>query len=322
MKKLTIISLFCDKDFQFLPSLLDNIDKKVICDFELILVDNREEFKNTEIPAISIFQKYHSCKVLSRGYNLCQLSSKKYALSYAVGEYVWFIDGDDEIEDTVSNIILNICESDIIVYNYRCNFSKDEICYEEISNNYQVLKNLNSFRNNDYLKKVTPTCWNKWFKKSLLDSVFTTIPDNIKVSCNEDVFICSASLNRANSIQEIPFYVYCNFAYRGISNNKYIDSLEKFKIIFTGWEESMELFKKEFPNDCALFSYMSKRNNDILYFLRRVKASSKELWSEELDFLNKVFNSTELIEASHKIKDIVLQSFIKKYFSENLYSDK
>ena len=58
--KLTIAILFCDKDYQHIPFLLDLIEDNVLIKYELILVDNREaskyeyiDFKNPDLELIS-----------------------------------------------------------------------------------------------------------------------------------------------------------------------------------------------------------------------------------------------------------------------------
>lgn len=317
MKKLSIISLFCDKDYQYVSDLLKNIDKKVICNFELILIDNREKFKDTSIPSISSFQKYHNCKILSKGKNLCQLSAKKLALSVATGDYIWFVDGDDGIEDTISNIILNLIEADIVSFNYVHNFiPEDKIVYQEKFKNYKISNNTLEFKNDKYLQNICPTCWNKWFKKDILDDIFINIPEGIKVSCNEDVFICCSSLKRAQSVQEIPFYIYTNFPRRGISGNPHISSIEDFKTILTGWKESMRLFKREFPENCELFNYEYKEETDISYFLGRVNASDVELWDEEIIILFNIFTPQKVYFINNKyLKSIRLRNYLNLKYS-------
>lgn len=311
MNTLTIISLFCDKDYQYIPALLKRIDKKVICNYELILVDNREKNKDIEIPEIWEFFKTHNGELISKGENLCQLAAKKWAVSKAIGDYVWFVDGDDDLEDTVSYRILNTCKEDIIVFNYTMdNIDTDVKVYQECFITDKIIKNKKIFRTDDYLRLACPTCWNKWFRKDLLQKVFENIPNNIRVSCNEDVYIFSAMLNRSKKVHQIPVYIYTNRPDRGTSNNN-IHSVERFKLILQGWQESMKLFKKEFPKDTELFIYESKKNSDTRYFLSRICCSDKEIWKDEIDLLIKV------IEPSY-IKNIVKQCSIECFLSDNM----
>lgn len=304
MKYLTIIILFCDKDYQYIPSLLSRIDKKVICSFEVLLVDNRENYKDIKIPEIENFKRFHNIKVLSKGYNLCQLAAKKYALQFARGNYIWLVDGDDEIEDTVTSYLLNSIDTDICVFNYIHNYSptEDKLVYQEVSRKYQLLDDPEKFQSNNYVRRVYPTCWNKWFKKDLLDGIFKDVQDDVKVSCNEDVYIFYAALNRSKSIYEVPLYLYTNYPNRGISANNKINNIESFKTIFQGYEQSYKLLKKEFPVNNQLFNFEEKKESDLSYFIKRVSVSEKNLWEEETNILLEYFDKSELL---YSITDII-----------------
>lgn len=310
MNYLTIIILFCDKDYQYIPNLLSRIDRKVICSFEVLLVDNRENYKDIKIPEIENFKRFHNIEVLSKGYNLCQLAAKKYALQFARGNYIWFVDGDDEIEDTVTSYLLNSIYTDICVFNYINNYSplEDTLIYQEVSRKYK-LYGPEKFQSNDYVRKICATCWNKWFKKDLLDGIFKEVQDDVKVSCNEDVYILCAALNRSKSICEVPLYLYTNYPNRGISANNKINNIESFKTIFQGYEQSYKLLKKEFPVNNQLFNFEEKKESDLSYFIKRISVSEKNLWEEEINILLEYFDKSELV---YSITDIIEN---KNYYS-------
>jgi hypothetical protein len=298
---LAIVSLFCDKDYQYIPSLLESIHKKVFCSYEVVLVDNREKNKDIPIPEIEEFFKVHKGRCISKGENLCQLAAKKWALEYISSEYVWFIDGDDDICGAISDALLASCRSDIIAFNYVFNNeSEKRIIYQESFYKNKTIRNKFKFRTDLYLEHSCVTCWNKWFKRSLLLKIFKNIPDHLKVSCNEDVYICCAALNNATSIDERRDFIYVNNPHRGISNNNTIDNIDRFKMIIQGWKDSMKLFKIEFPFNTKLFNYEDKRTCDINYFLGRMYISKKEIWEQEIHFLLNVFDAKEILSCLSK----------------------
>jgi len=293
---LAIVSLFCDKDYQYIPSLLESIHKKVFCSYEVVLVDNREKNKDIPIPEIEEFLKVHKGICISKGENLCQLAAKKWALEYTSSNYVWFIDGDDDICGAISDALLASCRSDIIAFNYVFNNeSEKRIIYQESFYKNKTIRNKFKFRTDLYLEHSCVTCWNKWFKRSLLLKIFKNIPDHLKISCNEDVYICCAALNNATSIDERIEFIYINNPHRGISNNNTIDNIDRFKMIIQGWKDSMKLFKIEFPFNTKLFNYESKRTCDINYFLGRMYISKKEIWEQEIHLLLNIFDSKEIL---------------------------
>lgn len=295
-KMLSIVVLFCDKDYEFIPGLLEQFDKRVCCDFEVILVDNRELKRHIGIPEINEFYKHHKGMYITKGYNMCQLAAKKFAVQYVNGTYVWFVDGDDELVDTPSDIIFDKCFADIIMFNYTFDNRRTNVkVFQKSFTEYKYNKKVKTFRNIPYLEKSCVTCWNKWFKVDLIRGILSTVPDNIKVSCNEDVYISTVALNRAKDIQEFPLFIYNNRPDRGTSNNK-ITTIERFKMVIQGWEESFKLFEAEFPKNTALFNREKKYFDDMAFFFNRVCCSEPYLWEEEMKIISGMFPRMDLIE--------------------------
>ena len=326
--KLSIIILFCDKDYQYIPSLLESISRKVICDYELLLVDNRDSHKGESIPEIELFFKKHKGEYLTKGENLCQLAAKKWALSKAKNDYVWFIDGDDDICDIISDSMLNSCKGDIVAFNYVYNNELEKrIIYQESFYSHRFIRNKRSFRTDTYLEVSCVTCWNKWFKRSLLDKIFKNVPDHFRVSCNEDVYICCAALNNAKVIEERNNFIYVNNPHRGVSNNL-ISDMSRFNMIAQGWQDSMRLFKLEFPFNTKLFNYEQKRSNDVKYFLNRMYNSKKDIWGQELEVLCKLFTKEELLSTAKEFeyegylitlkRDETLQNELRSFIKNSL----
>lgn len=273
MNKLSIIVLFCDKDYKYIPSLLKQMNDKLCCWFEVILVDNREKYKDIEIKEIEDFKSVNNLIYIDSGKNVAQLAAKKNALEYAKGDYVWFFDADDEMCDCISQTFLDKCDSDFIIFNYGFKepgvyIKDDRIIYKECTDEYKTIYNKSKFRDADFLNENCCTAWNKWIKREIVNQIFIPVKKDKKVSCNEDVYLCSAALNKSKSVQLMPHYIYMNRPDRGNSNN-FIDSFENFEKVIQGWKESLDLFKYEFPKSCNLFDYEEKRKSDIAYFLNR-----------------------------------------------------
>ena len=172
-----------------------------------------------------------------------------------------------------SQTFLDKCDSDFIIFNYGFKepgvyIKDDRITYKECTDEYKIIYNKSKFRDADFLNENCCTAWNKWIKREIVNQIFIPVKKDKKVSCNEDVYLCSAALNKSKSVQLMPHYIYINRPDRGNSNN-FIDSFENFEKIIQGWKESLDLFKYEFPKSCNLFDYEEKRKSDIAYFLNR-----------------------------------------------------
>ena len=158
MNKLSIIVLFCDKDYKYIPSLLHQMNDKLCCWFEVILVDNREKYKDIEIKEIEDFKSVNNLIYIDSGKNVAQLAAKKNALEYAKGDYVWFFDADDEMCDCVSQTYLDKCDSDFIIFNYGFKepgvyIKDDRVTYKECTDKYQTIYNKSKFRDADFLNE-------------------------------------------------------------------------------------------------------------------------------------------------------------------------
>lgn len=285
---LTIISLFCDKDYQYIPSLLNNFNEKVTCDSEFILVDNREENKNIPIPEIDIFFNTHKGKVLTNGKNLGILLAKKLAVENANGEYIWFIDDDDWIYETISPLLLSECKGDLIAFNlwYAEGHLKRLYRGNHVLNK-RFIVDKNIFKNKNYLNTILPTTWNKWYKRSIIKDIYSQIKEDIWITCNEDFFLNLNTLNNISSVQEIPLNIYVNDVSRAISNGE-IKNINNFHLLLKGYNDSLKLL-----NSCnlpsSLYNASEKIEYDIKFYLGRVTMSDTTLWDSELDTLINVF---------------------------------
>lgn len=87
---LSIIILFCDKDFCFLDDKLKELKQKVKLSYEVLLLDNREKNKTP------LIFKDKNVKLFSYGKNYYNYS-RHTLVKKATGKYIWFIDVDDNI---------------------------------------------------------------------------------------------------------------------------------------------------------------------------------------------------------------------------------
>jgi glycosyltransferase involved in cell wall biosynthesis len=313
---LSVIVLFCDKDFQYIPNLLKQLDKKLACNYELILVDNREKNK-TEISAINEFYENHNGFCITPGRNLGQVVAKKTAFEQSSGKYVWFFDGDDEPCDVITQTLLENLKEDLIVFNFGYyREDDDEQIYIECSD--EDKRKFTGFKDAEYLTNIGVTCWNKFIYRKILEKIFSYVKTDKVVSVNEDVWLMSAALNKSRVVREIPLYIYNNRPDRGISANKKITSITNFKKIIQGYDETMKLFRIEFPEDCLLYNEKAKRLIDAKYLLKRVITSVKEIRNEECKMICDVFTKREItsslieIEKNQKEEVIELKEIINK----------
>ena len=145
---------------KYLDKCLNSISTQKNKDIEIILVNDGSTDKS-----LSICERYKKkdkrIKIINQE-NQGLSAARNVGLKYANGEFIWFIDGDDYIEDgSVERImsLLNV-ENDIIVFNYN-----------KVKNG-KIIK-MKGYYNFDKIDTkyvlAFPSVWNKIFRKSILE---------------------------------------------------------------------------------------------------------------------------------------------------------
>lgn len=258
--KLTIAITFWDKDQNNIPKLLNNIEENVKVEHEVITIDNREDTTT----------KLSFTPTYSFGYNARQFNARKKALELAKGEFIWFIDGDDEIMELNS-----ISDHDIQVYQYTSNNMEVHFTEEEIVDFYNTKTFIDSY----------VPLWNKIFRKSLFDG-FNLEADIIT---SEDVIYNLYAIRKAKSYKRFSKTIYHQNV--GNSNNFAIDNVDVIHNVFYGYEKSIQLIKEL----SGAIEFHALEYQIFSYFMGMInKCTSEETVLALLDYLFKFFDSERI----------------------------
>ena len=108
--------------------------------YEIIVVDDGSPDKSIDI-VNNFKEKYNNIKVLSQQ-NQGLSMARNNGLRLAQGEYVWFIDSDDWIEENcLQQIVDNLIDIDLLFLNYRI-IKKDITTYNSSLSSYLSYKNI------------------------------------------------------------------------------------------------------------------------------------------------------------------------------------
>lgn len=206
--KLSIVIVFCDKDYHFIEPLISKINNCIKVNKEIILIDNRDKYKDEFIKIEP------NCKIYSKGYNCYQFTARKFAIQFCTGNYVWFIDADDDVRTVSDRDILNY--EDILVFDYSINQKKSN---KELYVNVHKLVKTKMWLNDDYWvfsKNITdPTIfgaalWNKWIRTDILKKYAETVTEEHNITAGEDVFLLSWIWENSEkvAIQRKSIYLY------------------------------------------------------------------------------------------------------------------
>lgn len=238
--KLSVVVLFCDKDVKFLYDFLRQLESHIFTDYEIILVDNREKDK-TEIKT-----KY---KLIDPGENIYLFEGRRIGFENSSGEYIWFVDVDDEIigdvydEDFSSN-------ADFIQFYYDANGAQIK------PGNYPSVK---AFGYN---------VWSRFYKASKLKEAYAPITKRgIKVSTFENAILLSLMLRTKPTISYLDKILYkynlCNstFHKKSLSKEEFDRFTKGYDILpylFSFCEDGNELMKKRERKFEALTKKLTK----------------------------------------------------------------
>ena len=154
IKVSVIISVYNTEDY--LKECIESLVNQTLREIEILIVNDgstdssleiMKEFKNKYPNIIKIFDKV----------NGGQASARNYALSFAQGEYLGFVDSDDWVDSTMYEEMYEKAEkedADIVICDMVDHFPDRTVCYP--SSRFE-----NKF-------KVTPSACNKLFKRSLV----------------------------------------------------------------------------------------------------------------------------------------------------------
>ena len=154
IKVSVIIPVYNTEDY--LKEYIESLVNQTLREIEILIVNDgstdssleiMKEFKNKYPNIIKIFDKV----------NGGQASARNYALSFAQGEYLGFVDSDDWVDSTMYEEMYEKAEkedADIVICDMVDHFPDRTVCYP--SSRFE-----NKF-------KVTPSACNKLFKRSLV----------------------------------------------------------------------------------------------------------------------------------------------------------
>ena len=254
--KLTIGIIYQDKNIDKLKKLLSKLEKYVKNNNEIILVNNsinknRNDYKSFHKINHNVTQVFMNHDNKYPGYARNQI------IQSANGDYVWFLDDDDDIPEKNIFYVPDI-KNGLIGFGY------NEIAKNKLSIPNNRTENILSgfYQENifDYLGVLA--LWNKWIKLSILKTAIKSFPDNIPIAYNEDTIINLLVLCYSSNFHNIENLIYIK--YPGISDVKLI-YFSDFKKILIGYSIEKEIrnnfIKTNFYN--IYYKYLSYYIEDV-----------------------------------------------------------
>ena len=175
---------------EYLPRCLDSILMQTYPCIEIIVVDDGSKDNSSEI--IDEYAKKHKNVIAIHKKNGGVTEARLVGVAHANGEWIGFVDGDDEIEpDMYERLIKNAKKNNALISH--CGY---QMCFEDGRVNYFYnTGKIEKYDNNTGLKellvgsKVEPGLWNKLFHKTLFYNLLTNKVMDTDIRINEDLLM-------------------------------------------------------------------------------------------------------------------------------------
>lgn len=278
MLDLSIIMLFCDKDFCYLENKLKELKQKISLSYEILLLDNRENNKDP------ISELDENVKYFSYGKN-CYNYSRHSIVKHASGKYVWFIDVDDEIfniDETFKEYILS---------------NEEEICFNFILSNEEKPGQIKN------ASRTYSPIWSRWIRTDLAKEKLKKLNLVPIVFFDDDIIIYQfKDLKKIISENYIYFYRVDRSTFYNKEGTYSANDLKKFL--------NLKIIEDELKstNSLEVFDVIISLTKKIL-----LKVKSVEDLQEYLDFVLKLEINPEI--KKEFLKKIMIDILERKYGS-------
>lgn len=271
---------------KFLLKCLKSIEPIIDLGHEVIIVNDGSS-DNSKLIIKSFIEEHPSVKYIFQA-NLGLSGARNTGLQAATGEYIWFIDSDDYIEEKETRKLIdniNNSDSDIIVFGRVEEYQSYNISipinktYKEYPTGCDYF--LSAIRDSTFRTNV----WDKVFKKTLIDSHQLKFEEGLLY---EDMFFCLQAFMYAKTITVLPCfpYHYVKYNNNSITNlvrTKDLDVIEFVCRAYYFMEEnsfSITVDTKEFQmlifnwvSSCIMnkYAYLSLKEPEAKYIFDKVR---------------------------------------------------
>lgn len=314
MKELITVIINVYNREKFIGKCIESVINQTYKNLEILIV-NDGSTDNT----LKICESYKDERIkIITTENMGLSMSRNVGIENSKGEYLYFVDSDDFIENDVIEYLYKLCKKynvsfstclplTIFDYNYKTKVVKEKV---KVIDSYEMLKKI-------FLGKETAgTIWNKLIKKELFNNIrFENRIINDTVVTHK-VVINAKKIAYSNQVK----YYYLKHS-DAVTVNGY-KNLKRSIDLYNALIERYEYVKKLYPNflendigllRCICKLYMTK-NEEMLKFLDEQNASKyiKQLFSYKILFA-KISLKLKILFVLIKINPKLCRNLNKKY---------
>lgn len=312
MPKISIIVPVYNTE-KYISRCIESILKQTFKDFELILINDGSKDRSAEI--CNFYSKKDSRVRVFHNDNRGVSYSRNYGISMSNGKYIMFCDSDDYVAkdwcEELYKTILKYPNSWISCCAYTINNESKKM--EGIENFTEKITYLDK---SDYWISVrrgtSGACWNKIFRKDLIDKFNIKFNENHELG--EDVEFTIDYLKECDSIVLVNKYLYYYIMYKK-EIFAFKDPEEFFSLVIFFYN-----LRKPYIKEIYLEEFYKEYFHSFSYALNNNINSKKNKLLRKLKYNQNAINTNEFIECLENVdKNSEERKYIKLLKTHNYY---
>ena len=308
MPKVSIIVPFYNVE-GYMEKCLDSLVNQTLEDIEIILVNDGSKDRSSDI-AKKYIKEYPKKIIYLEKENGGLSDSRNFALPYAKGEYIAFLDSDDYVEKNMYQEMYNLAKkenSDMVECDFFWEYPDKR--KEDIGKIYHGKEEM--------LEKVRVVAWNKLIRKEILEKTKIEFPKGYRYEDVEFTYKLIPYLEKVSFLKK-PCIHYVQ-RQGSISNTQN----EKTKEIFDVLEHVIDYYKQNnlYEKYETQLEYIYIRYSFCSSFLRMVKIENEEIKDKLLQLTwenvnNKFPNwkKNKILKKEKSLKNLYMRTLNEKIY--------
>lgn len=308
MPKVSVIVPFYNVE-GYIEKCLDTLVNQTLKGIEIVLVNDGSTDRSIEI-VNKFLRRYPEKIVYLEKENGGLSDARNYAIPYAKGEYIAFLDSDDYVEKDMYEEMYNLAkkeESDMV----ECDF------YWEYPDKQKEDVGAIYHGKNEMIEKIRVVAWNKLIKKEILEKSQVRFPKGYRYEDTEFTYKLIPYIEKVSFLKK-PCIHYVQRE-GSISNSQNERTKEIFDVLdhvieYYKEKEIYEKYQKELEYIYVRYAFCSS-------LLRVVKIKNEKIQRELLDLtwerVNKTFpnwKNNSILKSKKDLKNIYLRTINKFTF--------
>lgn len=270
MPKVSVIVPFYNVE-KYIEKCLETLVNQTLDDIEIILVNDGSKDKTVDI--VEKYKEMYSNKIVYLEKENGGLSdARNYAIPYARGEYIAFLDSDDYVETNMYKEMYEIAQkenSDMV----ECNF------IWEYPNKTRIDIGTTYNNKHEMIEKIRVVAWNKLIKREILEKSKVQFPKGYRYEDVEFTYKLIPFLEKVSFCKTpMVHYVQREGSISNVQNKRNAEIFDVMEHVMDYYKEN-NLYEEYYQE----LEYLYSRYAFCSSFLRIVKIKDKEIRKQLLD---------------------------------------